>query len=83
VRVPFSTPTDVDEAVAVASAAFIEWRDVPPPERVQPLFRLKALLETHSEELARAITRENGKVLAEARAEMRRMRRKMRRSARA
>ena len=71
-RVPFSTPTDVDEAVAVASAAFIEWRDVPPPERVQPLFRLKALLETHSEELARAITRENGKVLAEARAEMRR-----------
>ena len=71
-RVPVSTPEEVDEAVAAAGAAFVEWRDVPPPERVQPLFRLKTLLETHSEELARTITRENGKVLVEARVEMRR-----------
>jgi malonate-semialdehyde dehydrogenase (acetylating)/methylmalonate-semialdehyde dehydrogenase len=71
-KVPVSTRPEVDAAVAAAHHAFLEWRDVPPPERVQPLFRLKALLEAHHEDLARTITSENGKILAEARAEVRR-----------
>ncbi len=71
-KVPVSTRQEIDASVAAAHRAFLEWRDVPPPERVQPLFRLKALLEAHSEDLARVITTENGKVLAEARAEVRR-----------
>ena len=52
-RVPVSTPAEVDAAVRPAQAAFREWRQVPPPERVQPLFRLKQLLEERREESGR------------------------------
>jgi malonate-semialdehyde dehydrogenase (acetylating)/methylmalonate-semialdehyde dehydrogenase len=71
-RVPLSTGGDVDGAVRAASMAFAEWRHVPVTDRVQPLFRLKALLEENLEELARTITRECGKTLGEARGEIRR-----------
>ena len=71
-RVPVSTREEVDAAVRAARAAFLEWREVPPPERVQPLFRLRQLLEEHREELATGITREHGKTLEEARGEVRR-----------
>ena len=71
-RVPVSTPAEVDAAVRAAQTAFLEWRQVPPPERVQPLFRLKQLLEERREELAATITCENGKTLEEARGEVRR-----------
>ena len=72
-KVPVSTAQEVDEAVAGAQAAFLQWRQVPAPERVQPLFRLNQLLEKHREELAVTITQENGKTLEEARGEMRRV----------
>src|SRR5262249_2841606 len=39
---------------------------------IQPLFKLKMLLEEHIDELARLITQENGKTFAEAKAELRR-----------
>lgn len=71
-EVVFSTPEEVDEAVRSAQAAFPAWRDTPVVERIQYLFRLKALLEEHLEDLARTITLENGKTLAEAKAELRR-----------
>ena len=44
----------------------------PPEDRIQPLFKLKTLLEEHIDEIARIITTENGKTFTEARAEMRR-----------
>ena len=52
--------------------AFPAWRRTPPGERIQYLFKLKNLLEEHLDEIARLITLENGKTLAEAKAEMRR-----------
>ena len=55
-----------------AADAFPAWRRTPPGERVQYLFKLKNLLEEHIDEIARLITRENGKTFAEAKAEMRR-----------
>jgi malonate-semialdehyde dehydrogenase (acetylating)/methylmalonate-semialdehyde dehydrogenase len=48
------------------------WRRTPPEDRIQPLFKLKALLEDHQDELARFMTQENGKTLSEAKAELRR-----------
>ncbi len=63
---------DVEAAVQAAAAAYQDWRAVPPAERIQYLFRLKHLLEEHFEEIARIITTENGKTLAEARGELRR-----------
>jgi len=63
VGVPLSSATDVDRAVRAASEALPAWRRTPPGDRIQPLFRLKALLDTHYAELARVITQECGKTL--------------------
>src|SRR5213083_2875447 len=71
-QVPISTAAEVSAAVDAAAAAYPEWRRTPPEDRIQPLFKLKQLLEEHLAELARIITQENGKTLAEAKAELRR-----------
>ena len=71
-RTPISTKADVDAVVQAAAAAFPAWRRTPAGERIQYLFKLKFLLEDHIDELAKLITRENGKTLAEAKAELRR-----------
>src|SRR5579883_479807 len=70
--VPLGHPADVEAAVAAARAAFPAWRQTPPRERVQPLYRLKSLLEQHREELARLVTTEHGKTLEEARGSVQR-----------
>lgn len=69
---PLSGPYQVDAAVQAAITAFPQWARTPAVERVQYLFRLKALLEAHLDELARLIVKENGKTLAEAKGEVRR-----------
>ena len=69
---PLSNGYDVNAAVEAAAKAFPEWRRTPPEDRIQPLFRLKQLLEENSDELGRTITRENGKTLTEAKAELKR-----------
>jgi len=69
---PLSSGSDVAAAVEAAASAFPEWRRTPPEDRIQPLFRLKQLLEENLDELSRTITRENGKTLTEARAELKR-----------
>jgi malonate-semialdehyde dehydrogenase (acetylating)/methylmalonate-semialdehyde dehydrogenase len=71
-RVPMSPRADVDRAVQAAAKAFPAWRATPPVERVRVLFRLHQLLEDNHEELARSLTREHGKVIAEARGEIQR-----------
>jgi malonate-semialdehyde dehydrogenase (acetylating) / methylmalonate-semialdehyde dehydrogenase len=63
---------DVAAAVAAASAAFPAWRRTPAQDRIQYLFKFKRLLEEHATEIARLITQENGKTLAESRAELQR-----------
>ena len=71
-RVPLSPASEIDRAAQAAAAAFPGWRRTPPSDRVQYLFRLKGLLETHLDDLARTITLECGKTFAEAKAEMQR-----------
>ena len=71
-QVPISTAIDVGAAVDAAAAAYSEWRRTPPEDRIQPLFKLKQLLEDHIDELARIITQENGKTVSEAKGELRR-----------
>lgn len=70
--VPFSDADDVDQAVAAGREAFESWRARPIEERVQPLFRLKALLEDHQDELAETLVEEHGKTRGEAAGELRR-----------
>lgn len=71
-RVPLSTPEELARAADAAQAAYPAWRRTPAGDRVQYLFKLKALLEAHREELARLITRECGKTLDESRGEIQR-----------
>ncbi len=71
-EVPLSSAKDVSDAVEVAERAFIDWRRTPVVDRVQPLFRLKTLLEENREDLALSITNECGKTLAESKGEMQR-----------
>ncbi len=67
-----ATGSDVDRAAKAAHAAFLEWRQVPVVERVQPLYKYKALLEKHSREIATILTRENGKTFEDAHTEVKR-----------
>ena len=69
---PLSPAAEVHQAAATAARAFSAWRRTPAGERVQPLFKLKALLEQNIEDLARTITNEAGKTHAESIGEMRR-----------
>ncbi len=71
-RVPMCSPEEVDLAVRSAERAFPAWRETPVTDRVQVLFRFKQALEEHQDELARLVSQENGKLLADARAEVRR-----------
>src|SRR5712691_9883955 len=71
-KVPLSDAAEVDAAAESAAAAFRAWRRTPPGDRIQPLFKLKQLLEDHVDELGRIITHENGKTFAEGKAELRR-----------
>ncbi|HEX4424136.1 MAG TPA: CoA-acylating methylmalonate-semialdehyde dehydrogenase [Terriglobales bacterium] len=71
-EIPLSGALEVAAAVDAASRAFPEWRRTPPEDRIQPLFKLKQLLEAHVDDFGRLITQENGKTFAEGKAEMRR-----------
>ena len=71
-KVPIGSGTskDVERAVHAASKALPAWRDTPVSKRVQPIYKLKALLEENKLELAKLITDESGKTKAEALGEL-------------
>jgi malonate-semialdehyde dehydrogenase (acetylating) / methylmalonate-semialdehyde dehydrogenase len=69
---PLESVWAVEEAVATASEAFGGWSATPVGDRVQPLFRYKALLERNLDELASIVVREHGKTRAEAIGSLRR-----------
>ncbi len=69
-KVPLSSRDDVDRAVQVAQAAFPAWSSLPIKERVQVFYKYRTLLERDIEELTALVTEENGKVYAEAKAEV-------------
>lgn len=61
---------EVNSMVANARAAFLQWKNVPPPHRGELVRRYGALVREHKETLARLLTIENGKILTEARGEV-------------
>lgn len=67
---PLSNADDVAAAVEAARAAYAQWRLVPAPQRGEIVRRAGDLLRARKEELARAMTREMGKPLVEARADV-------------
>jgi len=71
-KTPMATRDEVDAAVRAAQAAFPAWSETPPGTRARAMFRFRALLEEHFEELAALVTREHGKTLSESRGSVRR-----------
>jgi malonate-semialdehyde dehydrogenase (acetylating) / methylmalonate-semialdehyde dehydrogenase len=72
-RVPLSGADDLDAAVRAARAALPEWRAVSTIARARKLFELRERLAARQEDLARSVTLEMGKTIADARAEVARM----------
>jgi malonate-semialdehyde dehydrogenase (acetylating)/methylmalonate-semialdehyde dehydrogenase len=71
-QTPLSSAAEVAAGIEAAASAFPEWRRTPAEDRIQPLFKLKHILEAEIEDLARVLTTENGKTFTEAKAELRR-----------
>ena len=71
---PAATAQDTAQAVAAAAEAFPAWRATPAPARGAILFRAAELLTDRLEDVARTLTREEGKTLAESRGEVLRAR---------
>jgi malonate-semialdehyde dehydrogenase (acetylating)/methylmalonate-semialdehyde dehydrogenase len=71
-QVSLASAADVDEAVAAAARAFPAWAATPAPRRAAVMFRFKALIEQHADELAGLITSEHGKVFSDAKGSLQR-----------
>ncbi len=69
-RVPLSGAPEVESAAAAANAALLDWRSRSVGERTEFLYALREIFRRRIDELAESITREGGKVLSDARAEV-------------
>ncbi|HVA17874.1 MAG TPA: aldehyde dehydrogenase family protein [Candidatus Dormibacteraeota bacterium] len=67
---PASSAEDVNRAVEAAKKAFDKWRLTPAPKRAEILYRAAEIMVQRKEDLARDMTREMGKVLAETRGDV-------------
>ena len=71
-RVDLNAKRSAEAAVQAAYEAFPAWSATPVGDRCQVMFKYKALLEKHFEELASLIVKEHGKTMAEAKGDVRR-----------
>ncbi len=71
-HVDAATRDDCARAVSAAQSAFASWSAVPVVERARLMMRYAGALERRHEDLATSVSRENGKTIADARAEVRR-----------
>jgi malonate-semialdehyde dehydrogenase (acetylating) / methylmalonate-semialdehyde dehydrogenase len=69
-EVDFATAEEVDAAVQAAKRAFASWRSVSLSRRTELFFRIRELVHDHSDDLARLLTLEHGKVLSDAKGEV-------------
>ena len=69
-EVPLATPADLDAALAAAETGFALWKSTPVEQRAAVLKKAAALIRERAETIATLLTLEQGKVIAEARAEV-------------
>ncbi len=65
-EVGLSSESDVDAAVAVAKAAFNDWRDFSLAKRTKLMYDFRNLVEARADEIAARLTAEHGKVLSDS-----------------
>jgi malonate-semialdehyde dehydrogenase (acetylating)/methylmalonate-semialdehyde dehydrogenase len=68
--VDFASPEEVDAAVQAGKRAFATWRTMSLSRRTEIFFRIRELVHDHSDDLARLLTLEHGKVLSDAKGEV-------------
>ena len=71
-RIALSTREEMKQAIVAAKAAFPAWREMPAPNARQNPFQSDAIMQAQKEELARLLTREEGKALKDALGEVQR-----------
>jgi malonate-semialdehyde dehydrogenase (acetylating)/methylmalonate-semialdehyde dehydrogenase len=69
-RAPLCTPGDVDAAVQAAHRAYPAWAETPAVERARYMFKFRDLVEKHSDEIAKLVSREHGKTFVESKGSM-------------
>lgn len=68
--VPFATDEDVDKAIDIAVEAQKKWNELSTYERGEIIIRFTEQIKLHIEELAVLLSKETGKIIKEARAEI-------------
>ena len=66
-EVPLATPADLDDALAAVERGFAVWKTTPVEQRAAVLTKAAGLLRERADSIARILTMEQGKPLAEAR----------------
>jgi malonate-semialdehyde dehydrogenase (acetylating)/methylmalonate-semialdehyde dehydrogenase len=69
-KLSYANVDEVNSAISAAQAAFPAWSATPALKRARILFKFKALLDEHANELAKAISLEHGKTISDARGEV-------------
>jgi malonate-semialdehyde dehydrogenase (acetylating) / methylmalonate-semialdehyde dehydrogenase len=69
-QITIATATETEAAIAAAQAAFPAWSATPALRRARIMFKFKALLDEHANDLAKAISLEHGKTISDARGEV-------------
>jgi succinate-semialdehyde dehydrogenase / glutarate-semialdehyde dehydrogenase len=69
-ELPYATKADLDEALAASERAWPEWRSTDIEKRGQILHKAAKLLRERADHIAAVLTQEQGKILAEAKAEV-------------
>src|ERR1700674_2236462 len=69
-RLSLASAADIDEALSAAQRGFARWRKLPPPERCRLISLVGQLLRERVDAIARDLTLEQGKPLAQARGEI-------------
>ncbi|MFT5276324.1 MAG: malonate-semialdehyde dehydrogenase (acetylating)/methylmalonate-semialdehyde dehydrogenase [Saprospiraceae bacterium] len=71
-QVAIASKATVEQAIAVAQAAFPAWRNTPVAKRARVMFRFKELLEANSDKICQLIGEEHGKISHDAKGELQR-----------
>src|SRR6267142_88338 len=71
-KLPFASRQELRQAVEAGLAAFPQWASVNPQRRARVMFNFKALIEKNMDELARLLSSEHGKVIADSKGDIQR-----------
>ena len=67
---PCATDQEVERAITSAKEAFLTWKETPPPERSRVMMKYQELLKTHQDDIAKILSKENGKTFEDAKGDV-------------